>query len=838
MSPMPFEFDRSKLDLDNQYLGSEVENQKILVLTAHSEKFSFLESESRLEPTFLPLTSKFDQYFEQDLLVIDLNGVKATVSLYEWLEELYQHVKGQLIALIPPFSIEEKTQLLNCGITDYLYLDALTADSLYEVVLKCLKRRASPWQNFLQQVIDANPSLIFVKNTESQYMLVNDALAKRHNLEPKSFIGKTDLQLMEGLGHEEAIAYMEQDQRLLEHKKDLSFPEEIIKDDEGNERFIKTVKRVLLDDQGEAKYILGISMDITNIRQAEQELQQTHTVIENSPLIFFKCTTQGSGTTLDFDFLSKNINRYGYETEELIDGSTNFLQDVCHPDDIENIQKFLRKAFKEGYSEFQIPFRIFTKDKTLRWLEATVLVQQGSVDHIHQSQGFFLDITDKKNSERELKGLIEKIEYQASHDDLTALPNRRLFEEHITQSINYARHSQKRAAVLFIKLVGFKMVNETYSQTVGDNLLNEVIERFHSITREIDSMARIEGVKIAVLINNLSSKDEVLSVAERYIACLDTAFVIDGEKVNINANIGVTCYPEDGQSPQMLLNYAEIAMGFSRQRGANSIQLFTEDLINEVREFASIESSLRLAVKRQEFLLHYQPQISFDTGEMVGVEALLRWQRPEIGLVPPGKFIPVAEETLLIVDIGKWVLFESCAQAARWHKQGFPITISVNVAAPQFVHENFVETVKVALESSGLKAHYLEIEITEGVVVHNIAFVAKRLQEIRDLGVSIALDDFGTGFSSLQYLQTLPCDKLKIDRSFIMNIGLTQDDRGDRALVENIMRLGNSFNLEIIAEGIETEEQADYLQALGCEYAQGFYYAKPLPANEVISKEP
>lgn len=834
MSPIPFEFDRSISNTENQYIGTQADRISVLILTANSNTFNFLEADSRLEPTFLPLTTKFNQHFEHELLILDLNGVKATTPLYEWLEGLYQQFKGQIVAVIPPYNIEEKTQLLDCGITDYLDIEALSAESLYEVVLKCAKRKASPWQNFLQQVIDVNPNLIFVKNTQGQYVLVNEALARRHNLERESFIGKTDLELIEGLGQEEAIAYMEQDRKLLEHKGDLSFPEEVIKDEQGNDRFIKTVKRVLFDEQGEAKHILGISMDITTMRQAEKELRQAYMVIENSPLIFFKCTTQGSGETLEFDFLSKNMKRYGFVSEELINGSINFLEDVCHPEDIENIQKFLRKSVKEGHHEFQIPFRIFTKDRTIRWLEATILVQEGNESHIHQSQGFFLDITDKKNNEAELQGLIKKIEYQASHDDLTRLPNRRLFDEHITQSINYAKHSQKRAAILFIKLTGFKMANETYGQTKADGVFIEVVKRFQTITREIDSMARIDGAKIAVLINNLESKEEAKNVAQRYLSCLESVFYIDNEEVVINANIGITCYPEDGQTPQILINHAEIAMDFSKQNGANTIQLFTQTLVNEARELAAIESSLRLAVERKEFLLHYQPQISFDTGRIVGVEALLRWERPEKGLVPPGKFISVAEETLLIIDIGKWVLFESCAQAARWHKQGFPMTIAVNVAAPQFVHENFVETVKIALASSGLDARYLEIEVTEGVVMHNISFVAKRLQEIRDLGVSIALDDFGTGFSSLKYLQTLPCDKLKIDRSFIMNIGLAQDDSGDRALVENIMRLGNSFNLKIIAEGIETEEQADYLQALGCEYAQGFYYARPVPASEVI----
>ena len=861
---MPFEFDGLKVDNNSinetPYLNTQTDSQKILVLTDNRENFQFLETTreaegqinsevaSRLEPTFYPLTTELNQFFEETILILDLSQVSNVATsnslddlyddLYEWLEDLYQTVRGQLIALIPTtYSLEEKTQLLNRGVTDYLDIESLNADSLYETILKCTQRKTSSWQNFLQQVVDVSPNQIFVKNTKSQYVLVNQALAKRHNFESERFIGKTDIELIEGLGKEKALAYMEQDQKLLEHKGDLFFPEEVVKDERGRERFIKTVKRVLYDDDGNAKFILGTSMDITDIRQAEQELLQTYKVIENSPLIFFKCTTQGSGETLSFDFLSENFERYGFETTALVDGSTNFLEDICHPDDIENLKKYLRKAFREGQNEFQIPFRIFTKDKTLRWLEATILVEQGSEHHIHKSQGFFLDITEKKRNEIEVKGLIERIEYQASHDELTGLPNRRLFDDHILQAMNYAKHSQKRVAILFLKLEGFKLINDTHGQALGDTLLEKVINRFKLITREVDSIARVDGVKLAVLINNMNSKGDALGMAQRYLECLATPFSVGDEELSINANIGVSCYPEDGQSSSMLVNYAEIAMDFSKQRGINNIQIFTENLVTEARELATIESNLRLAVERQEFLLHYQPQISFDTGEMVGVEALLRWQRPEIGLVPPGKFIPVAEETLLIIDIGKWVLFESCAQAARWHKEGFPITISVNVAAPQFVHENFVETIKLALYSNGLEARYLEIEVTEGVVMHNISLVAKRLQEIRDLGVTIALDDFGTGFSSLQYLQNLPCDKLKIDRSFIMNIGVSQDDRGDRALVENIMRLGNSFDLEVIAEGIETEEQAEYLQALGCGYAQGFYYARPVPAEEVVLKE-
>lgn len=846
MSPIPYPYDGQQFDdkRSNEKWQPSVlsDRHKILVLTAHEERFGSVVADDRLEPTFVSLTAQPNHLITHNTLVLDLSDVKATPDLYIWLDNLYQHAKGQMIALIPSYSIEEKVQLLECGVSDYLDINLFNAEILYETVCKSLNRKTSRWQNFLQQVVDVNPNLIFVKNIEGQYVLVNQALAKRHNIEIDSFLGKTDLELMEGLGQEEAIAYMEQDKRLLEHKEDLYFPEEVIKDEKGNNRYLKTVKRVLFGENGEANYILGISMDITNIRQIEQELRQNYAVIENSPLIFFRCTTFANGEQLAFDFISNNIERYGFETEKLLNQETDFLQDICHTEDVEILQKFMRKAIKEGHSEFQIAFRIFTEEKLIqekkiRWLEATFFVQHGSESETHKAQGFFLDITEKKNSETELQSLIEKIEYQASHDELTGLPNRRLFCDQLAQAMNYAQHSQKRIAVIFLKLEDFKMINDTYGNTDGDELLKQVIQRFQSITSDTDSIARIDGVKLAILINNLNAKEDIFGVAHRYLACLDAAFRVNGQAVMLNADIGVSCYPEDGESPHVLVNYAEIAMDYAKQKGKGNIRIFTQNLAKEVRELAAIESSLRLAVERGEFLLHYQPQISFDTGEMVGVEALLRWQRPEAGLVPPGKFIPVAEETLLIIDIGKWVLFESCAQAVRWHKQGFPITISVNVAAPQFTHENFVETIKLALASSGLEAHYLEIEVTEGVVMHNIGFVAKRLQDIRDLGVSVALDDFGTGFSSLKYLQNLPCDRLKIDRSFIMNIGLSSDDAGDRALVENIMRLGSSFNLEIIAEGIETQEQAEYLQTLGCGYAQGFYYARPVPAEEVLLSE-
>lgn len=433
----------------------------------------------------------------------------------------------------------------------------------------------------------------------------------------------------------------------------------------------------------------------------------------------------------------------------------------------------------------------------------------------------------------EQRQLLDQIEHQAYHDALTGLPNRLLFEDRLEQSIARAKRSGFPFALLFIDLDGFKNVNDTLGHQIGDELLKNVTARLSNRMRESDTLARMGGDEFAFILNDLRSPADAVRVAERYLALFQTPFVIEGHELFITASIGVCLYPNDGKDAETLLRHSDSAMYRAKHLGKNDVQTFTPDLAEQAHKRLTLENQLRRALEKGELELHYQPQVNLQTGERVGVEALLRWRHTERGLVSPGDFIPIAEETNLILPMGEWVLHEACRQNAQWQREGHPpVRVAVNISPRQFSRPEFIGTVESALATSGLKPKYLELEVAESVVMHDISVVAERLQQLRDLGVRVAIDDFGTGYSSLTFLQRLPIDSLKIDRSFVNAIRFEGGEETS-ALVQIIMTMAQTFGLNVIAEGIETETQLEYLRSLDCQEAQGFYFAKPLPASEV-----
>ncbi len=432
-------------------------------------------------------------------------------------------------------------------------------------------------------------------------------------------------------------------------------------------------------------------------------------------------------------------------------------------------------------------------------------------------------------SQYELK---HKIEYQAYHDVLTALPNRILYEDRITQAIASSARNKATFATMFIDLDGFKNVNDTLGHDVGDNLLQQVAARFVARTRKQDTLARMGGDEFALIICDLRTKDDGVRVAEDYLALFDEVFSVAQYSLKISASIGLSFFPDDGTDSSVLLKHADSAMYKAKELGKNTICTFTPDLAIKARERLDLENDLQQAIARGELELYYQAQMSMDSKKLIGVEALLRWFHKGETVISPAQFIPIAEESRLILDIGKWVLYEACKQNALWQKQGHdPITVAVNISSVQFEADDFIEVVKGALEESGMDPKYLELELTESVLMRDVEIVIKRLNILRNMGISIAIDDFGTGYSSMQYLQQLPLDKLKIDRSFIE----TMSKGADAPIVTSILNLAQSLGLKTVAEGIEVSEQVEPLSLLGCDEAQGFYYAKPVKASELWS---
>ncbi|MDP9084864.1 MAG: EAL domain-containing protein [Pseudomonadota bacterium] len=424
----------------------------------------------------------------------------------------------------------------------------------------------------------------------------------------------------------------------------------------------------------------------------------------------------------------------------------------------------------------------------------------------------------------------KRIEYLAYHDGLTGLPNRSLFSKLLSQCISEAHRYDRALAVAFLDLDHFKRINDTLGHEAGDQLLQQVAARLRECVRDSDTVARLGGDEFVVLLPELAGEEYAATVARNILAATGAPFNLIGQEFRVTASIGISTYPQDGLDEQTLTKNADIAMYQAKAEGKNNFQFYSEKLNANSLERLALESSLRHALGRDEFRLHYQAKRDIASGRITGVEALLRWEHPDLGTVAPMQFIPLAEETGMIIPIGKWVLKTVCLQGVAWRKQGLPaLSIAVNLTARQFGDEHLLADVISILQSTGMDPHLLEIELNESLLIHDVENTLRILTELKNLGLRIAVDDFGTGYSSLATLQRFPLDTIKIDRTFMRDIVGTSQDTG---LADAIIALGKSLSLTVVAQGVETKEQADHLRAHACDELQGFYFKRPLPAAE------
>jgi diguanylate cyclase (GGDEF)-like protein/PAS domain S-box-containing protein len=422
------------------------------------------------------------------------------------------------------------------------------------------------------------------------------------------------------------------------------------------------------------------------------------------------------------------------------------------------------------------------------------------------------------------------VEHMAHHDALTGLANRMLLNDRLKHAIINAQRRRRTQALLFIDLDHFKTVNDTVGHSAGDALLLEVAQRLRECVRESDTLARIGGDEFVILLTNLLRPEDATHVAEKVIAAIGLPISVENHVFNITASVGIAVWPGDGVDAETLMRNADVAMYHAKNSGRNNYQFFTPEMNARAFEAMIMEAALRKALQRDEFLLHYQPQIDFRSGRIVGAESLIRWQHPELGLVPPGKFIPIAEERGLIGKLGDWVLHAACRQAMIWQKAGIALVpIAVNISALQFKEGALRDSVLSALKETGLAPEYLVLEITESVVMDDAEQAITVLRELREMGIAIEIDDFGTGYSSLSYLKRLPIHRLKIDQSFVRDLTTDQDDA---AIIGAIISMAKSLKLEIIAEGVETQAQAAFLDAQGCPAMQGFLFSRPQAAED------
>jgi diguanylate cyclase (GGDEF)-like protein/PAS domain S-box-containing protein len=437
------------------------------------------------------------------------------------------------------------------------------------------------------------------------------------------------------------------------------------------------------------------------------------------------------------------------------------------------------------------------------------------------------DITDRRVAE-------DRVQYLAYYDALTGLPNRTLLQDRLTKALAGARRYKHKVALLFLDLDRFKDINDSLGHSVGDLLLQQVAERLKKWGREQDTVARLGGDEFLITLTQVKDSVDVAVAVERLMDAMTAAFVVQGHSLNIGCSIGASMFPEHGTDCETLIKNADAAMYGAKDSGRNSFRFFAEDMNVQAVERLSLENSLRLALGKKELFLVYQPQMDLATGRIVGLEALLRWQHPGLGLVPPDKFIWIAENSGLIVPIGEWVLRTACSQARKWREEGLPdITVAVNVSAVQFRQEGFCELIRSVLHETGLAAQYLELELTESLLLANADVTLGVLRELKSMGLTLAIDDFGTGYSNFTSLRQFGVSKLKIDRSFIREVATKPDDA---AITTAIISMAKSLNLKVIAEGVEDEAQMSFLRAHRCDEIQGYYFSKPLAVDKIADE--
>ncbi|BAV34122.1 diguanylate cyclase [Sulfuricaulis limicola] len=469
-----------------------------------------------------------------------------------------------------------------------------------------------------------------------------------------------------------------------------------------------------------------------------------------------------------------------------------------------------------------------------REIRAAGATQAASDDHVamlQQANAHLVIASIEANKLAEQVQIAKvQLDHLAHHDVLTDLPNRVLLQDRLNQAIELARRQGRQLAVMFMDLDQFKHINDSLGHAVGDQLLQSVAQRLVGCVRQSDTISRQGGDEFVLLLPCIERAEDAALSAHKMLTALTAPHRIDRHDLHISVSIGISIYPDDGQDAETLIRSADTAMYHAKENGRNNYMFFEQDMNARAVQRQSTEAGLRRALERREFVLHYQPKINLHSGAIVGVEALIRWQHPEQGLLPPAQFVPVAEDCGLILPIGRWVLREACCQARAWRQAGLPpIIVAINTSALEFRAKDFFQNIRAALEETHLEPRYLELELTESILMRVVGYTDEVLHALADLGVKLTLDDFGTGYSSLSYLSKFPIDTLKIDRSFVRQITSNPDDA---AIVSAVISLGKSLKRRVIAEGVETPEQYAFLLARHCDEGQGYYFGRPVQAGE------
>ena len=677
---------------------------------------------------------------------------------------------------------------------------------------KEMERKEVENQQLLSAIIEHAAALVYIHDIQNKLILCNSQFEKAVGHQRSEILGKDRTTF---LPTEIAEEHYQNDLQVLQNRITKSFEETNLEAD-GLHTYL-TIKNPLYTDNGDAWAVVGISTDITERKRSESEGKLAATVFRHTAdgIII----TDGAANIVSVNQAYTNIT--GYTAEDTIGRKPNMLQSGRQ--DKMFYEDMWRQIIDNGVWHGEIWNR--RKDGEVFPVWQTITSVKNDVGETTNYVSVFSDITEAKQSQ-------ERLERLAHFDALTELPNRVLFKDRVNQALVHARRGSKKLAIILFDLDGFKTVNDSLGHPIGDRLLQLVAQRMRHCMRAEDTVARLGGDEFAVLITDLSTSDDAIQVAQKILQASQEAYLVDDHTVMVTSSVGISIFPDDNEDGNDLIRNADAAMYAAKAKGRNTYCFYQAAMTERAQQRLNAERDLRRAIEQNEFEVWYQPQIDLATQHLLGAEALIRWRDPQRGLISPCDFIPLAEQNGMILPIGELVLHQVCKDFCEWQAAKLNAKrLSINVAGPQFYRSDIVATIKHCMTKYQIPQDVLEIEITETFMMENPQEIKDILLAIQALGVTIAIDDFGTGYSSLAYLRELPIDTLKIDRAFIRDV---PSNTKELAIIRAILALGASMGFNVVAEGIETQEQCEFLQTEGCSEGQGYYFAKPMPRAEFM----
>ncbi len=684
-----------------------------------------------------------------------------------------------------------------------------------EIEAAILKKSAQEYRTLAENI----PDPIFRYDTNAKRIYVNPAVERISGMSADELLGKEPTQKMLVSSKESELVKNSILKVVKTGKPDTV--EVLFNAPDGKKIYYQDNHIPEFGPDGKVKSVLTIVRDITAEKILATQEEMFRTLAENSPDIIMRYDEECNRIYANPAFSEQTGIPKELVLNHKLDTQWNVYFKMLNMS-VSEYQKKIKQIINTGESETISTESIILATGEYIAHEVKIVAERDTNGKIIGALAIGRNITERKNIEK-------RIEFMSHHDALTGFANRTLAKERAQQVIEQAKQKENKAAILFIDLDEFKTVNDSLGHSAGDAMLKMVAMRLQECIRVNDTISREGGDEFLIILSDINEKSEVERVANKLLQVFKQSFNVNNNMIATSASIGIALYPDDGKNFEQLFQSADAAMYKAKEIGKNNYRFYTQQMKDDLVGSFQIQNELKDAIQNKEFVLHYQPQIDLKQNKIVGVEALIRWQHPTQGMVYPVNFISIAESSGLIVQIGEWVLFEACRQAALWAEEGKNIVVAVNISAVQFKRGNLEKVVKNALHVTGLDPKYLELELTESILINDTENVLETVKTIKELGIKLSIDDFGTGYSSLSYLKRFAVDKLKIDQSFIRDL---LNDKEDASIVKTIIQMAKSFNLRSIAEGVENKEVLAVIEKFGCDEVQGYYFAKPMALNE------